>query len=119
MVKRAGNVFVTAYLILIFGIYPLYMKQGYVEIGEAKFRFFIFASLAALVILGLIGLIYAGQVLSRRIRCREAYLIDWNRVSAIDLLVILYATELFVSYAFSDFQKEALWGTEGDRKSVV
>lgn len=113
LVKRAGNVFVTAYLILIFGIYPLYMKQGYVEIGEAKFRFFIFASLAALVILGLIGLIYAGQVLSRRIRCREAYLIDWNRVSAIDLLVILYATELFVSYAFSDFQKEALWGTEG------
>lgn len=113
MVKKAGNLFATAYLFLIFGIYPFYMKQGYVEIGEAKFRFFIFASLAALVILGLIEIICAGQALFQRIRCREAYLIDWNRVSAIDLLVMLYATELFVSYAFSDFRKEALWGTEG------
>ncbi len=113
MVKRAGNLFATAYLLLIFGVYPFYMKEGYVEIGEAKFKFFIYASLAALVILGLIGAICLGQALFRRIRNKEAYLIDWKAVSAIDLLVMLYATELFVSYAFSDFREEALWGTEG------
>ncbi|MDE5908879.1 MAG: O-antigen ligase family protein [Lachnospiraceae bacterium] len=91
----------------------MYMKQGYVEIGEAKFLFFIYASLAALGILGLIGAIYGGQVLCGRIRRKEAYLIDWNGVSAVDLMVMLYATELFISYAFSDYRNEALWGTKG------
>lgn len=83
------------------------------EIGEAKFQFLIHASLAALGILGSIGVIYGGQIFCQRIRRREAYLIDWNGVSAVDLLVMLYAAELFISYAFSDYRGEAFWGTEG------
>ena len=57
MAKKAGKLFVTAYLLLIFGIYPFYMREGYVDIGRAKYEFFIYCSLAALGILALIGVV--------------------------------------------------------------
>ncbi|MCM1136791.1 MAG: O-antigen ligase family protein, partial [Clostridium sp.] len=108
-----GNLFATAYLLLMFGVYPFYMKQGYVNIGEAKYRFFIYCSLAAAGILGVIGGFCCIQILRRRVKRREPYLIRWEKLSITDMFVILYATELFVSYVLSDYKKEALWGTEG------
>lgn len=113
LLKKAGSLFTTAYLLLIFGVYPFYMHQGYVDIGKAKFQFFIYSSLAAAGILALISIILAVQNISCRIKKHEPYLIDWNRLSLTDLFVIMYAAELFVSYSFSDFKEEALWGTEG------
>lgn len=113
MIKKAGNLFTTAYLILIFGIYPLYMRHGYVDIGNAKYQFFIYCSGAALVILTLIGGGGCIKNICRRIKQKEAYLINWDRMSGTDVFVMLYATEIFISYAFSDYRKEALWGTEG------
>lgn len=113
MIKKAGSIFTTAYLLLIFGVYPLYMKQGYVDIGKAKYQFFIYCSLAALIILALIGGAYGIQTISKRLKCHEPYLINWDRLSVTDLFVMLYATEIFISYVFSNYREEALWGTEG------
>lgn len=113
LLKKAGNLFTTAYLLLIFGVYPLYMKQGYVDIGKAKYQFFIHCSLGALAILALIGFLYAAWRLYCRIKYKQSPLIDWDKLSAVDLFVILYATEIFISYSYSDYRDEALWGTEG------
>lgn len=113
MAKKTGNLFVTAYLFLIFGMYPFYMREGYVDIGRAKYEFFMYCSLAALGILVLTGAVLGGQALVRHIREREPYLIDWNKLSMTDLLVLMYATEVFLSFAMSDYRQEALWGTEG------
>ena len=113
MLKKAGNLFTTAYLLLIFGVYPLYMKHGYVDIGKAKYQFFIYCSLAALAILALIGFLYGTQQIYCRIRHKAFPLINWDRVSLTDLFVMFFATEIFISYSYSDYRKEALWGTEG------
>ncbi len=113
MARKAGNLFATAYLLLIFGIYPFYMDQGYVDIGKAKFHFFIYCSLGALLILAALGAVCGGGVIYRRIKMREPYLINWDSLSLTDILVMLYATEIFISYVYSDYRKEALWGTEG------
>lgn len=108
-----GELFVSAYLLLMFGVYPFYMKQGYVDIGEAKYDFFIYCALAAVGFLGTVGIIRYAVVLLKRIKRREPYLICWENLSATDLFVILYATEIFISYVLSDYRWEALWGTEG------
>ena len=113
MIKKAGRSFTTAYLLLIFGIYPLYMHRGYVDIAQAKYHFFIYCSLAGRVILTAAGAACGGQALWRRIRHREAYLINWDSVSLTDMFVILYATEIFISYVFSCDRKEAFGGTQG------
>lgn len=113
LIKKAGNLFTTSYLLLIFGVYPFYMHQGYVDIAKVKYHFFLYSSLAVLIILAVLGVICGGQMLYCRIKQREPYLIDWNSLSLTDMFVILYATEIFISYVFSYDRKEAFWGTEG------
>ena len=66
MIKRAGNLFATAYLLLIFGLYPFYMKEGYVGIGEEKYEFFLYCSLGALAILLTLALLRGMQIIKER-----------------------------------------------------
>lgn len=113
LIKKAGNLFTTAYLLLIFGVYPFYMKQGYVDIGKAKYYFFIYSSLAALGIFALISILLVVQNIYQWLKKRKQHLADWDKLSSVDLFVIMFATEIFISYTLSDFRKEALWGTEG------
>lgn len=113
MLKKAANLFTTAYLLIIFCIYPFYMQDGYRDIGEAKYRFFLYVSMAALGIMGICGILYLVREFQRKGSERRAYLIDWDRVSLTDLFVMMYATTVFLSYVLTDYRKEALWGTEG------
>lgn len=117
--KKAGILFTTAYLLLMFCIYPFYMENGYVNIGEAKIRFFLLISLASIGILGLIFVLYIFLKWKEQMRQGRAYLVDWEKVSATDLLVLLFATEVFLSYVLTDHREEALWGTEGWRIGCI
>ena len=113
MLKKTANLFTTAYLLLIFCVYPFYVERGYENIGEAKNRFFLYISISAFVILGICAFLYLLKALWDILLQKKVYLIDWNRVSATDLFVLLYATFVFLSYVFSEYRDEALWGTEG------
>ncbi len=113
MIKKAGNLFAAAYLILIFGVYPFYMKEGYVDIGKAKYLFFLCCSLAATGILTLIGIICKIQSLLLQYKQNKLHFPDLSGLSSTDMFVMLFATELFLSFVYSDHRQEALWGTEG------
>ncbi len=121
LLKKAGNLFITAYLVLIFGIYPFYMNEGYVDIGKAKYHFLLYCSLGAVGILALIGVLAAGKRIYEGISGRGTQAVHSGkapgalryRVSLTDLFVALYAVELAASYLVSDYRQEALWGTEG------
>ena len=113
MLKKTANLFTTAYLLLMFCVYPFYVEKGYENIGEAKNRFFLYISISAFVILGICAFLYLLKALWDIHLQKKAYLIDWNRVSTTDLFVLLYATFVFLSYVFSEYRDEALWGTEG------
>ena len=79
MIKKAGKLFTTAYLLLIFGVYPFYMKQGYVDIGKAKYHFFIYSSLAAAGIFTLISVFLALQSVYQWLKKRRLHLIEIGR----------------------------------------
>lgn len=113
MGKKAGNLFTTAYLLLIFGIYPFYMEQGYVDIGKAKYHFFLYCSLAGTGILLLSALACGAQALLTRYKCRNAFCSDLKGLSLTDIFVLLFSTELFLSFVHSQNRREAFWGTEG------
>ena len=104
--ETAGNYLTTVYLILMFCVYPFYMEEGYTNIGEAKNRFFLCVSLAAFLIL-------LSVFVLQTVRRQGAYFIDWDLISYRDLLLLIYMTMLFLSYVFSPYKEEALWGTEG------
>ncbi len=113
MVQKAAKYFSTAYILLMFCVYPFYLENGYYNIGEAKMHFFLRVSLAAFMVLAILYLFILIREIQQRVQNRQAYLIDWEQVSVIDILVLLYATILFLSYAFSSNKEEALWGVEG------
>lgn len=113
MLKKTANLFTTAYLLLMFCAYPFYIEKGYENIGEAKNRFFLYVSIAAFVILGICALLHLFKELWNIHLQKKVYLIDWDEVSAMDLCVLLYATFMFLSYVFSGYKDEALWGAEG------
>lgn len=113
MIQKVAKYFSTAYLLLLFCVYPFYMEDGYYNIGEAKMHFFFIVSLAAFFVLAFLYFISLTIGVKERVRTKQAYFINWEQISAVDLLMLVYATSLFVSYAFSGNKKEALWGTEG------
>ncbi|MBQ9926825.1 MAG: O-antigen ligase family protein [Lachnospiraceae bacterium] len=113
MIQKAAKYFSTAYILLMFCIYPFYMENGYYNIGEAKMNFFLRVSLAAFVVLAVLYFVLLVKGVWARRQERQAYLIDWEQISAVDLLMLVYATVLFLSYVFSANKEEALWGAEG------
>ncbi|MBQ8597984.1 MAG: O-antigen ligase family protein [Lachnospiraceae bacterium] len=121
MIKKAGNLFVTAYLLLIFCVYPFYMKEGYVDMGEGKYEFFLYCSLGALLILAMIALLRNIQVMAERYRLKEAYLIDWEKIkiSSTDVFVLMYLGLISFSGLLSDFRREALWGADGWHMGLI
>ena len=121
MLIKLSHLFTTAYLLLLFCVYPFYMPDGYVDIGEAKYRFFIYISCSALIILTVLVVLEGVRKVSCRLKKREAYLIRWGeiRISITDLLVIFFALEVSFAYCLSDFQEEAFRGTEGWRMGLI
>lgn len=113
MVQKAAKYFSTAYVLLLFCIYPFYLENGYFNIGEAKMHFFFRVSLAAFLVLAILYVIILIIKIREKVQNGQAYLIDWEQISAVDLLMLLYATAVFLSYAFSINKEEALWGAEG------
>ena len=107
--KKTADVLTTAYLALLFVIYPFYMKQGYVEIGKAKFFFWIHISISAAAILTLFFLIQLIRNWKENIR----------KIDATDFMVLLFSISLFVTYFFAVDRKEALWGTEGWNMGLI
>lgn len=113
MLKKINAVFVNAYLLIMFCIYPFYIQDGYLDIGEAKNRFFIRVSIAAFALFLIGGFFSLISFMRERGEGKRPYLIDWDRVSGTDLMVMLYATSVFWSYVVTEYRQEALWGTDG------
>ena len=121
---------VFAYLFCMLGIFPLFYKEQYYKIGNAKFDFFWKVSL------GFIGIslvcFVIKQILQRIIQrdfCKKKTWIKdteieeqnfknffWNfldGLSTLDYAVFIYGICVLLSYAFSDFKDYALKGAAG------
>lgn len=104
MSKKAGNLLATVYLIIILGIYPFYMKNGYVEIGKAKFEFWVCTSIAC-------ALLMLFFFVMRIIREKTVY--------TMDVWVLSFGMCNLLSYLVSVNRKEAFWGTDGWNMGVL
>ncbi len=113
MAKKAGNLLATAYLLWMFGVYPLFIGGGYDDIGEVKNRFFLMSTMigaGAMLLCYLVDLFGGLRYIREE---KKTCFMGWESLSLFDLTLLLYATALFLSYAFSWDRNEALWGTDG------
>ena len=118
-----------AYLFCMFGIFPLFYKEQYYKIGDAKFGFFWKVSLFFIAI-SLIFLFI--KILLQKIDIQKNAIFDKSKnlkkeslqsnslflnfledLSNLDYLVLVYGICVCLSYVFSDYKEYAFRGAAG------
>ena len=118
-----------AYLFCMLGIFPLFYKEKYYKIGDAKFGFFWNASLIFIAI-SLVFLLI--KILLQKIAMQKNATFNTSKyskeksakssglflsfledLSSLDYLVLVYGICVCLSYAFSDYKKYAFRGAAG------
>ena len=96
-----------AYLFLICTALPLYMKNGYYELGEAKFLFYRNLTLGTITVL----LPFIMFQIPRSTK--------WREEDDLKMPLCLYAFSIILSFVFSVNHQESLWGTDGWRMGFL
>lgn len=101
---------VYAYLLLLFGILPIYMQDGLTQIGNVKYLFFRNTT----VIMGVIFLaVLLVSLVSRRKEKRQISVKALFFSCTTDIFVWVYLLSAVASYLLSSYRQEALWGYYG------
>lgn len=110
---QAGNYILKIYFLILVAVYPFYMKEGYRELGSAKYHFF---SRISVIIMALMAPVVITVFLCRTAlsgRIKERNLRYFYRTSVTDMFVYGYLAAVLISYLFTDFGREAFRGAEG------
>lgn len=97
--KALSSLFATAYLLIMFTVYPLFMENGYVGIDESKFNFYLYTSIG-----GVLLLLIAGTI---------PLIKSFKRFESTDGFVLVFLCSTIVSFFLSINMDEAILGTKG------
>ncbi|MCD8131248.1 MAG: O-antigen ligase family protein [Lachnospiraceae bacterium] len=100
--QKLNGLLITVYLLLILAVLPLYMQDGLVSIGSAKYYFFRDRTLLFVVLISICSVF-----------CFKAYKADKIKLSVLDIAVLSFAAVSFLSFLCSDDKQTALWGFDG------
>lgn len=106
---------ICVYLILMLAVFPFYNEEGYSHIGTDKSTFFcrVSAGLGKILVIPLVFYLVVRLVNFFRLRAAGQSEKFHIRISLTDIFALIYCGGLFLSYAFTDFREEALWGERG------
>lgn len=110
-IEKAEHYVTFAYLFCMLGIFPLFYKEQYYKIGDAKFQFFWKSSICFIGI-SLIFLLIKG-IETKEEPSEHVFFKFLDNLSNLDYAVFLYAICVILSYVFSDFKDYALKGAAG------
>ena len=99
---------VYVFLFFLVGIYSFYAPEGYIQIATNKYLFF--RKLCQTTIMVMAPFIILFYILPSGEKWRQN---ASDRFSATDLFMFLYLCLNIVTYCFTPYREEALWGTDG------
>lgn len=113
--EEAVPLLLTAYLFIVFCLYPFYLKDGYTDVGREKFNFY------KVMTIGGFSLILPLVLACILFRIKEnigkgggiGRIFGRVRFSATDWAAAAYGVSAVISYIGSDFKEVALWGEKG------
>lgn len=113
--EEAVPLLLTAYLFIVFCLYPFYLKDGYTDVGREKFNFY------KVMTIGGFSLILPLVLVCLLFRIRDnvgkekgiGRIFGGIRLSATDGMVAAYGVSVVISYICSEFKEVALWGEKG------
>lgn len=107
---------VAGFLLAIMIIVPFYTRNGYFEIGDAKFAAYKVISIMGYIVLIPLGMIYALTLQSeakKKGMAKDAFLNHVKGYSITDWFVYVYLLFVILSIISGGYYKDALWGYEG------
>ena len=108
IVVEIRNSILTAYFLVMMLLYPLYMKDGYQNIGDIKYFFFQKISLLTILLIACVAV-----VLFPLQGKRPSVTAFYKNLSGTDWFVYWYLFLLLFSYVCTPFREEAFLGAEG------
>lgn len=105
-------VIIMLYLVILFGVFPLYYQDKYFNMGEAKYQFAKVSGIVFFGILLLLQLVKSGMELKSRLQNKQGIRSAKN-LSATDWFVIAYGIAVGISFCITPYKQEAIWGYPG------
>ena len=114
--SKANNLILSLYLFVMLGFFPLYYRYQYANMGDAKYKIFLYTSSVCVVVSFLLcvgrGIIFArtaaGLKTDERIDIRK-----YISSHPLDFAVLLYFCTAVISFLLSDFKEDAWKGSDG------
>lgn len=107
------HISVSVYVFAMFLVFPLYYQDKYYNMGEAKYEFFRAVTWTLLPVALLAGaaalILYFRRNKGKLLSCKEL----WTSTSLTDRFVMVYAVAVWISFAFTPYKADAVFGYEG------
>ena len=116
-IYKFGNKMITVFLYAVFCVLPFYLENHHFDVGEAKSHFLYGISIVVVSIILGWGLILLCKQYIKFDKIKAKKL--WDRVSLTEKFLILYTICIVVSYVFSKYKAETLWGIYNWRVGFV
>ena len=118
------DIVISVYMIVILMVLPLYNK-GYARIGTEKETFFLKTMTYGAKTLLPVFLLWLLFRLVTAVQKKELPKFTewpaglWKNLSVTDRFAVFYGIAVLVSYLFTDYREEALWGTASWRMGIT
>ncbi len=117
--SKANNLILSLYLLVMLGFFPLYYRYQYADMGDSKYRVFLYASSVCVAVSFLLCVCRA--VLFYRVARRDRITKPTNPESIkkyicghpLDVAVLLYFGFVVISFLLTDFKDVAWKGADG------
>ena len=117
--KPAANItnsVVSLYLMIMLGIFPLYYKYQYADMGNTKYKIFLYSSVICVVVFFLCSIfkkIFLSKDAKNTINKQNIKTIIRSNITTLDAAVILYFVCTTISFLCSSFIEKGFWGSDG------
>ncbi|MCM1088730.1 MAG: O-antigen ligase family protein [Muribaculaceae bacterium] len=113
-INNVGRFIMSVYYVVMVLVFPFYVQDGYRGIGNAKCFFFSHTALIA------VGLMLPVSLVMLFLQRKEISLLErYKGLSVTDWFAYGYLIVALLSYLFTAYKDEAVWGADGWRMGLV
>ena len=103
---------VKLYVFLLMAVYPLYYKNKYYDIDEAKWEFFKYVSFSFAAVIAIVLIRYLGYFIAEK-RVKESLRSAAEKLTVTDCFVLAYLVVCCISTLITPYRQNLIWGFEG------
>lgn len=113
------NVIISLYLFIMLGIFPLYYKYQYADMGDEKYKIFLYSSSFCVVMVFVCFLCHKlffdrkSKQTFKTQQSKASYKKKGRELTKLDIAVLIYFICTTISFLLSPFKETGFWGADG------